>query len=392
MRLGLVTIGLAACACATWRADLAPARDTVACGCTAERAAADAVEITYLGSGGLLIRRGEAALLTAPFFSNPGLARVGLGLPIRSDPSRVARGLARVGRHLGRVEAILVGHAHYDHLMDVPATVAEIARRRGDTARDRPTIYASRTAAHVLAAFSPLAARVEAVNARAGTWRRPGRWLPEPAEGGSPAFRFMPLHSEHEPHFLGIRLFAGRLRRDRDRPPCNAWGWVEGETLAWLIDVRGADGGFDFRIHYQDASSSPPWGFPPPLPAPDDLPTDVAILSVSGFERVAHYPDAILRDLRPGHAVLAHWEDFFHDPERPVRPVPGLDTGELVARVESALPEGAGWTAPEPGTTLRFCAGAAGGWRPLGSDGERACVGASGPSVAPARRSPSGGR
>jgi mRNA degradation ribonuclease J1/J2 len=66
--------------------------------------------------GGLLFRRGNDAIMTAPFYSNPNIFRVGLRRPIHSDTNLVERLLPDVSD----VRAILVGHAHYDHLMDVP--------------------------------------------------------------------------------------------------------------------------------------------------------------------------------------------------------------------------------------------------------------------------------
>lgn len=326
-----------------------------------------------MGASGFLIRRGDAVLLTAPFFSNPGLVRVGLGLPIRADANRIARGLASIEPQLARVESILVGHSHYDHLMDLPSVARTIAELGGR----RPTIYASRTAAHILAGFPDLAADVVVVNPGAGSWRRVGRWLP--VDAPRPRFRFMALHSEHEPHFLGLKFFGGKLTRDRTKPPRNAWGWREGQTFAWLIDVRGPDGRYDFRLHYQDSSSSPPWGFPPVFAAADERPYDVAVLCSGGFDQVKDYPQAILRDLRPRHVILGHWESFFRSQQRALRPVPTLDTEELVTRIGSALPEGSAWTTPEPGAVLRFCPGTGGGWDAQGSPQERTCRGASGP-------------
>ena len=362
--------------CATWKIHLAPVSGDVTCGCRSARPS-DVVEIRYLGSGGFLIQRGGTALLTAPFFSNPGLLRVILGLPIQSDPDRVERGLRAIEDSLTEVEAILVGHAHYDHLMDVPAVSLGIARRRGSEDGRKPTIYGSRTMAHILAAFQNLAADVKALNSEAGTWRRPGRWQPE--DSARPPFRFMALHSEHSPHFLGVKAFGGKLREGRSTPPWNAYGWREGQTFAFVIDLLGPDDVYDFRIHYQDTASSPPYGFPPPFGGDDALPYDVAILCVAAFARVRDYPEGILRELRPRHVILGHWESFFRGQDRSFKPVTRTDTRDFVARLESALSDGAQWTTPEPGASVRFCLGPEGGWRLDRVSRKPRCEGASGP-------------
>jgi glyoxylase-like metal-dependent hydrolase (beta-lactamase superfamily II) len=128
------------------------------------RPAADALELTYLGVGGFLMRWNGHAILTAPFYSNPGLLQVGLGLPIAPNTKRIDAHLPP----LDEVEAILVGHAHYDHLMDA-VYVAE-------THAVRAVLYGSETMAHIVASRERLRGRVVALDAEAGDWWQPGRW------------------------------------------------------------------------------------------------------------------------------------------------------------------------------------------------------------------------
>src|SRR5271169_333210 len=132
-------------------------------GCTAN-APADALELTYLGVGGFLMRWNGHAILTAPFYSNPGLLQVGLGLPIAPNTERIDRHLPP----LDDVEAILVGHAHYDHLMDA-VYVAEAHAPRA-------VFYGNETMAHILASRELLRGRVVAMDAEAGDWWQEGQW------------------------------------------------------------------------------------------------------------------------------------------------------------------------------------------------------------------------
>ena len=73
------------------------------------------VHVTYLGTGGLLIERNGAAILSAPYFANNSLFRVGLWC-LAPRNNLVDQYLPA----LDDVQAILVGHAHYDHLLDLP--------------------------------------------------------------------------------------------------------------------------------------------------------------------------------------------------------------------------------------------------------------------------------
>lgn len=85
-------------------------------------AARDAVRVTYLGTNGYQFEFRGHALLVAPYFSRVDLLSVALGLRIQPIASRINDGL----RHLStKVDAILVTHGHFDHLLDVPVIMAK---------------------------------------------------------------------------------------------------------------------------------------------------------------------------------------------------------------------------------------------------------------------------
>jgi hypothetical protein len=301
--------------------------------------AGDVLELTYLGVGGFLMRWNGHAIMTAPFYSNPGLLQVGMGLPIAPNTKRIDAHLPP----LDDVEAILVGHSHYDHLMDA-VYVAE-------THAPRAVLYGNETMAHILASQERLRGRVVALDAEAGDWWTPGRWQ----YVADRSIRFMALRSEHAPHFLGIKMFGGSVDEDQSRLPRTAYGWKEGQTFAFLIDFLGADGSVRLRLHYQDAASNPPAGFVPPPDAAITEPVDVAVLCVASFGQVDDYPEAVVRQLQPHTIVLGHWENFFRSPDLPLQAVPLTDTKAFALRLTDALPAGARWYTPRPDATLRIC-------------------------------------
>ena len=324
----------------------------------------EVLELTYLGVGGFLMRWSGHTIMTAPFYSNPGLLQVGLGLPISPNTRRIDAHLPP----LDQVEAMLVGHSHYDHLMDA-VYVAEAHATRA-------VLYGNQTMAHILASQPSLRGRVVALDADAGDWWQPGRWQ-YVADG---TIRFMAVRSEHAPHFLGIKMFSGSVDDDLEHLPHTAYGWKEGQTFAFLIDFLGADGHVRVRVHYQDAGSNPPNGFDPPpdaaasnpsgLAPPSDptgsgpagqtpaagQPVDVAILCVASYGQVDDYPEAVVHQLQPHTVVLGHWENFFRSPDLPLEAVPLTDTKTFVLRLTDALPPGARWYTPRPDATLRICA------------------------------------
>jgi len=108
--------------------------------------AADSFDWTFLGTSGFLIERDGHAVMTGPLFSNPGfLWHILLDLPIRQRRDYIDRVFSDSAlRHGAEVTtAILIGHSHYDHLMDVPY----VAERYAVHAE----IYGSPTMGHILA-------------------------------------------------------------------------------------------------------------------------------------------------------------------------------------------------------------------------------------------------
>jgi Metallo-beta-lactamase superfamily len=77
------------------------------------------VRITYLGTNAYLLQSRDAALLIDPYFSRIGLFRAALNLPVSSSRNLTERYLP-----VRRIDAVLVTHGHFDHLLDVPEVVA----------------------------------------------------------------------------------------------------------------------------------------------------------------------------------------------------------------------------------------------------------------------------
>jgi L-ascorbate metabolism protein UlaG (beta-lactamase superfamily) len=344
-----VLIGLAGCAGLTTGLPVAsgdapiPPRDP---------AARTTLQIRYLGAGGVLLTRGEDSVLTAPFFSNPSILRVAFG-PIEADPDQIGRFLGpQDAPVLAGVQAVLVGHAHYDHLMDVPYIKKHFL--------PNAKIYGSDTMRNTLLGDNTLRPE-DLVSVEADAWSAPVEGRPEPPPAWWPAgerVRFMALKSEHASIVWGIKFFEGHYREPLPALPASAWDWREGQTLAYLIDFLAADGKtVEFRVHYQDAASNPPFGFPPLFKgAPDERPVDVAILCVPGFNQVTNYPDALIERIKPRSVILVHWENFFAplpDDARHLQVVPNTDVGDFLARLKPGARD-TRVTLPAPGAWLRY--------------------------------------
>jgi L-ascorbate metabolism protein UlaG (beta-lactamase superfamily) len=292
------------------------------------------VELRYLGSGGWLFRRGPDVIATAPFVSNP----TWFALLRSAKPDKPL--IERVVPRMDDVEIVLVGHAHYDHAMDLPY----IAKAKAPNA----VFYGGRTMANILPTRIP-AERLRALtDGELAVGGRPGRWF----YNRTRTIRFMPLTSTHAPHFARRKLVAtGTVDQPQARLPGAPLSWKEGETIAFLIDFLGEGGRVDFRIYYQDAASQPGTGVVPALASSDAAPVDVAILCTAAFDQVDDNPEHILRNVQPRRVLAGHWEDFFfRGYEDPLRPAFGtsLDEFQRRARNVSATPI----HLPKPGDTL----------------------------------------
>ena len=294
--------------------------------------------VKYLGCGGYLLRRGEDSLLMAPFFSNPPILKVGL--------ARIQANEDAVEQHLGELEGakqMLVGHAHYDHLLDVPL----IARLSGEM-----TIYGSPTVCNILHEKVGNAELVKIRDA-AGARVQAGEWYQPPER----RFRFMPIKSEHGPHFVGIKLYRGKVADPCQGLPERACGWKEGQTYAFLIDFLDKDGSVAYRIHYQDAASNPPLGFPPLSAFSDGKGVDLAITCAACFSEAGCYPEAVVGLLKPRFIIAGHWENFFKpwskDPKE-LRVVPHTNLRKFLAKAKRAAPSGSEVLLLCPGATKVF--------------------------------------
>lgn len=94
------------------------------------------LSLTWLGTAGFAVEHEGYVLVIDPYVSRPGVERVFNRRPLRPD-------LARIERCVPKADAILVGHTHFDHALDVPA----MARLRG------AKVYGSRSLARLMGLY-----------------------------------------------------------------------------------------------------------------------------------------------------------------------------------------------------------------------------------------------
>jgi hypothetical protein len=301
-----------------------------------------AVKVQYLGSGGYMVRRDEDVVLFGPVYSNPGLTEIGFNFTIRTDRALVDLLLPEDAKT--KTDAIVIGHAHYDHAMDTPYIASAYAKTA--------PVYGSATLKNLL--HSELPNRVFDVKQYLDNQTPEERFV---MIGNS--MRLWPIASQHSDQqrlkipLSGINLpvhqWRGEVTKPMSQPPATVSEWAEGETYAYVLDFLDANQNVEFRIYYQDSGTDEPRGFPPAyLPARPGRPgkgIDVALICVGGdFERLQDHPDDIILATNPRFLVLGHWENFF-EPQtdicrtRTLDAIPLLKVYDFLDEASEALKE-----------------------------------------------------
>ena len=180
------------------------------------------VRITYLGTNAYLLQSRDAALLIDPYFSRIRLFRAAMNLPVSSSRKLIERYLP-----VRRIDAVMVTHGHFDHLLDVPEVVALTGAR---LIASSTSIQLARSAG-VPSEKCMVVTAGEKVSLRGAT--------------------VSVLPAKHD-RLFGRVPFDGPPRR---LPPRAAGDWVCGEPLAFLIEIGG-------RRIYIAAGGRPNGAFP----------------------------------------------------------------------------------------------------------------------------------
>ena len=253
------------------------------------------VRVRWLGTAGFALEHQGTTVLFDPYLTRASL--------LRCATSRLVSDARAIAAHTPRADAIVVGHTHFDHALDVPAIAALTGAR----------VYGSRSAVTLCRASGLPEARLHDVEGSPGA-------DPVVAEVGPFELRFHP--SAHSRFALGRVPFPGEIA-DCDQVPLRVPHYRCGAVFAVEIRVAGRT-----ILHLGSAEL-----IESTLPVREP---DLLLLCAAGWTSSPELPERVARAVTPRAVLLSHWDDFFRSIDKPARPLPALQLPRLVERLERA--------------------------------------------------------
>jgi L-ascorbate metabolism protein UlaG (beta-lactamase superfamily) len=250
--------------------------------------------VSWLGSAAHVITTARTTVLFDPYVSRHSLSRVATRR-LAPDDGAIARWIP------SKVDAILCGHSHFDHLLDAP----RIAKTTG------AKLVGSRTTC----AF----ARAEGV--------AESQLVEVPAHGahitiGDVDVRFVP--SLHGRIALGRVPFEGEVSSP-PRLPARAWQYKMGGAFGLVLDAAGV------RIYHNGSADL--------IDAElDGIHADVLIAGLAGRQATRDYLKRLINALTPRVIIPTHHDAFFAPLEDGLHLLPGIDLEGFVDETRMHAP------------------------------------------------------
>jgi L-ascorbate metabolism protein UlaG (beta-lactamase superfamily) len=274
-----------------------------------ERADAKSTCIEWLGTAGHVIRTATTTVLLDPYVTRAPV--FSLARRLRPDDSAIARWIPE------KVDAVLCGHSHFDHLLDAP---------RIAVLRNAKLVGSRTTCSFARASGVPESKLVE-IPAEGGTVRV-----------GDVDVRF--VASLHGKILLGRVPFAGEVTSP-PRLPAHAWRYKMGGAYGILLDAGGV------RIYHNgsaDLVDSELAG----------VGANVVLMGLAGRQVTRGYVERLMSALSPRVVIPTHHDAFFAPLEEGLRLLPSVDLDGWVSEVKSR----ARVILPDYGETVQIVQGA----------------------------------
>lgn len=310
--------------------------------------------IQYLGCASVIISYQGSKVLFDPFFSYSGFIKSTAG-KIRHNEKAFARAsyyVNRFGNSFREMDAVFISHAHFDHMLDLPFLLEK------DSLRSDCKLYGNTSAETILKNFvtGKYSYNVlQAANPDSLRWNIVSEHM-----------RVLPVLSSHAPHYHGVHSMTGESDSayfksfNQSGQLTKSNQWREGKVYGFVIDLLSGDT-VQLRILIKGSGCELDDG-----KIPEYLllqhPVDVVLMTVASSNYTNCYPQNLLKQCKPRHVILQHWEDFFrpYDSEK-IKTVRATNFRYFFRQVEASRSED--WNfrelkerflMPVPGTLIEY--------------------------------------
>lgn len=251
--------------------------------------------IRWLGTAGYELTSPEGpVLLIDPYVTRVGLVRY-LTQSIAPDPARIDQAIVRA-------DGVLVGHSHFDHVMDVPP----IARRTG------AHVWGSRSTANLL----------EGLGLPRAQWTPLDKDRRTTFEVGP--FKVTAVPSLHSRFAIGRNVpYAGDI-------PCTCEVHLKGsdyrcgDVFSFLVDYHG------FRIYHLGSANLVEDAIPAEARG-----ADLLLLCIAARFATERFVPRTLAALTPRRVMPMHYDFMWRSADKPMVLLPRTDFGRLVSEIQA---------------------------------------------------------
>ena len=254
----------------------------------------DAIRLRWLGTAGFIVESATTTLLIDPYLTRAPLSTL-VASPLVPDESAIRAHLP------ARVDAVLCGHSHFDHLLDAPL----IAALRG------AKLVGSETTSAFGRAQGLSADQIVTVGGRGAT-----------LSIGDFEVRF--VASLHARILFGRVPFPGTVS-STPRLPARAWAYRMGGAFGIIVRHRGVSIYHNGSADLVDAQLAGEHA-------------QILLAGIAGRQTTNGYLSRLTGLLRPKVVIPAHHDAFFAPLEAGLRLLPGIDLHGFVAETKRVAP------------------------------------------------------
>lgn len=235
--------------------------------------------ITYLGTAGFVLQSDERTVVLDPFVNRPSLRQTLF--------SRLPINKSRIRRLIPHADDVLIGHSHYDHILDAPDLCKQTGAR---LIGSRATMMVGRAAGVAEAQLLEIQGH-ELI--QSGSWQLKGL----PSVHGKALFNRIPLPGDiHEPPPWPPKMTDLR----------------HGQVFNWWVNTQGLT---VMHIDSADFIEKELAG----------VKADVVCLCAIGRRYRPNYVADVVRLLEPKWIIPCHWDTMMTPIEKTPELIPGVD-------------------------------------------------------------------